>query len=371
MKMIKGKPLVFLVITGLGGMFTPVMAHEDVTFVSWTGNYMRSQMLGFVRPYENLTGKEVTVEHYAGGIVEIRNQVESANVVWDVVDMTEADVLRACGEGLLESLESINLPDGSDGTPFAEDFVDGAISECGIGGIRWSTSFSYNENAFPDNPPKTIADFFDTESFPGPRAVRRDPSVLMEWALMADGITPQEVYEVLETEQGLDQAFAMLDNIRPGLLWWSNESEPIRYIEEGQAAMSAVWTVSGTEHVRTNPDTNMRVVSDGAITEMDLYAIPKGTERLAEALDFIRYASSSEALAQQARYQPLEPTRKSSYKLISDEIKSKFVTGPDAASESILASDAQWWSENYTRISEHFEEWINQSTRKGAQGGVR
>ncbi len=364
-------PLVLLLSTSLTSVFTAAAAHEDMTFVSWTGNYMRSQMLGFVRPYESQTGKEISVEHYAGGLQDIRDQVESANVVWDVVDMTEADVLRGCEEGLLEPLTGIDLPNGSDGTPAADDFVAGALSECGVGGIRWSTSYSYDTRLFGEDGPKTIADFFDTDSFPGPRAVRRDPSVLMEWALMADGVAPGDVYPMLETDEGLDRAFAMLDKIRPGLLWWSNEREPIRYVEEGQAALSAVWTVSGSEHVRDTPDSNMRVVTDGAITEMDLYAIPKGSQRLEEAKEFIRYASGSRALAQQARYQPLEPTRKSAYKLIPDDIKSKFVTGPDASAETVLASDAQWWSKNYDRISERFDAWVNQSARKGAQGGVR
>ena len=69
----------------------------EITFTSWTGPYMRSQMLGFVRPYESRNQRaRVNVEHYNGGIDEIRDQVESANVVWDVVDLTQADSLRAC-----------------------------------------------------------------------------------------------------------------------------------------------------------------------------------------------------------------------------------------------------------------------------------
>lgn len=356
----------------LGFTFLPgvVSAHGDITFVSWTGSYMRSQMLGFVLPYEQSTGKDVMVEHYAGGIEEIRNQVESANVVWDVVDMIESDVLRACDEGLLEPLAEIELPDGADGTPAIEDFVAGAVSECGIGGIRWSTSFAYDTRRFGDNGPKTISDFFDVDRFPGPRAVRRDPSVLLEWALMADGVAPADVYATLETEEGVEQAFAMLANIRPGILWWSNELEPVRYIEQGDAAVTAIWTVTGLAN-SGGPDSNVRVVMDGAITEMDLYAIPKGTPRLDEALEFLRYASSSEALAQQAMQQPIEPTRRSAYRLIPDEVKSRFVTGPNADSKSILASDAKWWSRNYGRLFERFDEWATQTARHGASGGVR
>ncbi|MCY3876326.1 MAG: hypothetical protein OXF88_18810 [Rhodobacteraceae bacterium] len=99
----------------LSGSLSEVNAQENqegmgqrpvITFTSWTGPYMRSQMLGFVRPYERANNLRVNVEHYNGGIAEIRDQVESANVTWDVVDLTQADSLRACKEGLLENLAS-------------------------------------------------------------------------------------------------------------------------------------------------------------------------------------------------------------------------------------------------------------------------
>ena len=245
-------------------MPAPVLAHDDVTFVSWTGAYMRSQMLGIVRPYESETGKTVNVEHYAGGIEEIRNQVDSANVVWDVVDMTEADVLRACELGLLERLDNVSFPAGDDGTPYKDDFTEGAVSACGIGGIRWSTSFAYDSRVFGEDGPKTIVDFFDTEKFPGPRAVRKDPSVLVEWALLADGVAPADVYATLETEEGVEQAFKVLDRIRPGVVWWANEHEPERYLENGVVPISAAWTVTAIQASKAE-GSNMTVVTDGHV----------------------------------------------------------------------------------------------------------
>jgi putative spermidine/putrescine transport system substrate-binding protein len=156
------------------------------------------------------------VAHYNGGIAEIRDQVESANVIWDVVDLTQADSLRACEEGLLEDLSGITLPAGADGTPFQDDFVEGALNECGVGVIVWGTAFAYREGAFA-SPPSTIADFFDTKKFSGPRAIRDDPTVIMEWALMADGVARDQVYPTLETEEGVARALKKMDAIRPGI----------------------------------------------------------------------------------------------------------------------------------------------------------
>ena len=49
---------------------------NQITFTSWVGPYMRSQMLGFVRPYEEQNGVRVNVSSYNGGISEIRDQVD-------------------------------------------------------------------------------------------------------------------------------------------------------------------------------------------------------------------------------------------------------------------------------------------------------
>ena len=80
-------PVVFATLIQSGSLIE-VNAQENqdsvgqkpvITFTTWTGPYMRSQMLGFVRPYESTNNLRVNVEHYNGGITEIRDQVESAN----------------------------------------------------------------------------------------------------------------------------------------------------------------------------------------------------------------------------------------------------------------------------------------------------
>ena len=86
-------------------------------------------------------------------------------------------VTKACWK----PLEGIDLPAGADGTPAKDDFVDGALHKCGVGMIVWATAFAYDKSAFGDSVPAKIADFFDTDTFPGPRAIRNDPTVIMEW----------------------------------------------------------------------------------------------------------------------------------------------------------------------------------------------
>lgn len=331
---------------------------------------MRSQMLGFVRPYEEQHDASVWVESYNGGIDEIRDQVESANVTWDVVDLTQADSLRACNEGLLEDLGDIELPAGADGTPAEADFVDGALNPCGVGVIVWATAFAYDKSAFAETPPSTIADFFDVKTYPGDRAIRDDPTVIMEWALMADGVAREEVYPTLETPQGVARALAVMERIKPGLKVWNTGREPVRLLNSGDAAMSSIWATTGAEASKEE-GADFEIVWDGRVIELDLFGIPKGSRNKEQALDFIRFASSSESLAGMASYLPNGPVRKSSLDLMPKDRLDLIPNGPAYADKLSILSDAAWWSQHHARLEEVFDAWLAESGRQGAAGTVR
>ena len=346
------------------------MPKNEITFTSWVGPYMRSQMLGFVRPYEEQNGVRVHVESYNGGIDEIRDQVESANVTWDVVDLTQADSLRACNEGLLEDISDISLPAGADGTPFRDDFVEGALNACGVGVIVWATAFAYSGAAYGEESPSSISDFFDTDRFPGARAIRDDPTVIMEWALMADGVARDEVYSTLETPEGVARALDKMDAIKGGLRTWKTGREPVRLLNDGDVAMTMIWATTGAQ-ASQEEGADFALVWDGRVIELDLFGIPKGSRYKEEALDFIRFASSTESLASMVSYLPNGPTRRSSLARLSDEVLAQIPNGPAYQDKLSIQSDADWWSRHHADLELAFDAWLAQASRQGASGTVR
>ena len=73
------------------------------------------------------------------------------------------------------------------------------MHECGIGIFVWSTVMAYNGDKLKDGP-QTWADFWDTKKFPGKRGLRKGARYNLEFALMADGVKPADVYKVLATQ---------------------------------------------------------------------------------------------------------------------------------------------------------------------------
>ena len=84
---------------------------RTITTVSWGGSYGDAIHEGVNIPFIESTGINIKVEDYNGGLAEIRAQVEIGEIHWDVVDLSMADAVRGCDEGLLEPLDpDILLP---------------------------------------------------------------------------------------------------------------------------------------------------------------------------------------------------------------------------------------------------------------------
>lgn len=349
--------LLGLLMVTVTPMSATLQAEEPLTFVSWGGAYTRSQMLAFVYPYEERYKSRVNVLDYNGGLDDIRSQVNSLNVKWDVVDLEPADAIRGCELGLLQPLSPELLQKGIDDRAAKDDFLPGALQKCAVGTVVWSTVFAYDRQHFEGKEsPDSLQDFFDTASFPGPRGLRRTPKANLEWALISDGVKPGNVYELLETEEGLQRAFAILDQLKPNIVWWSSGAQAPRLLETGQVVMTTAYN-GRIYDAMAQRSPGLRIIWDHQIWTFDLLGIPKHTRNQQQAERFIRFATSSEQLAEQARHIPYGPVRYSALARIDPEFRAHLPT--DATNmQTAMQSNAAWWAEHFDRINIRFEEWL-------------
>lgn len=327
-----------------------------LTIVSWGGSYTASQMIAYVNPYRERTDQWVRVVDYNGGLEEIEAQVSSLNVTWDVVDLGLSDAIRGCENDLLEKIDSSILPDAPDGTPASEDFLAEGLRECAIGQNVFSTVVGYRKDRY-DNPPQSIADFFDLQTYPGRRGLRKNPRVVLEWALIADGVAPADVYDVLSTEEGVDRAFAKLDTIKREIVWWENAATPPELLAEGKVAMTQ--TYNGRIQAAIDDGADQAILWDGQVLDIELWAIPKGSRNKEEALNFIEFASHSERMAEQSRNIAYGPARESAQAMLSDEVAATLPTAETNLKNAIWSNHA-WWAENQDRLNARFDAWRNQ-----------
>ena len=194
-------------------------AKAELTVMSWGGAYGAAQTEAHVKPFAAKSGVAAVMVDSENPAAPVKAMVEAGNVTVDVASLEYADVIRLCDEGVLEPIDASILAPGADGTPALDDFLPGSVAECGVSTDVWATVFAYDMTKFPEGP-KTAADFFDLEKFPGKRGLRKGAKAVLEFALMGDGVPAAEVYAVLNTPEGVDRAFAKLDTIKSEVVWW-------------------------------------------------------------------------------------------------------------------------------------------------------
>ena len=331
----------------------PLMA-QDLTVTSFGGAYGAAQQEHMIDPFMAETGVNVLFEDYGGGIAEMKAQFEAGNILWDMVDIEVIDLERACAEGYLEILDHSVLPAGDDGVAAADDFIPDALAnECGVGNIVWSVVFATNTDNGPG--PTTMAEFFDVEAFPGNRGLRKRPQVNMEWALIADGVAREDVYELLATEEGQARAFAKLDTIKDDIVWYDSWSQAPVLLNDGGAAM--VQSANGRIFAVIEEDgAPFEIVWDSHVYDLDVWAIMRGTENLDLAMQFIQSATRTVPLSgmQDVAY---GPTRRSAQALLSDEVKENL---PTAHLDVGLKADGIFWADFGESLGEKFNEWLLQ-----------
>lgn len=332
----------------------PAAAQQTLTVVSFGGAYGAAQQVHQINPYMEETGNKVLFENYTGGIAEIKAQVESGNIQWDVVDIETIDLERACAEGLLEIIPRDILLPAPDGTPAEEDFIPEALeNECGVGEIVWSTVFAYNHDTLSGEKPATMQDFFDLQKFPGKRALRKRAQVNLEWALLADGVPADQVYERLATPEGQAQAFAKLDSIKDEIVWFDSWSQAPQLLNDGGAVF--VQSANGRffDAIRRE-NKPFTIVWDGHLYDLDAWGIVKGTPKLEEALNFVAFTTSTKALAgfEDVAY---GPPRNSSMELVDKDVVNHL---PTAHIDAGLKADGIFWADYGENLGEKFNEWL-------------
>ncbi len=356
-----------LLMTGAAvlGLATAALAGNDreIVVMSWGGAYTKSQVEAYGKPFTAKTGIKVIWVDADNPATPIKAQVEAGNVSVDVADVERSDAVRLCDEGLLEELPVDELPPAPDGTPARDDFIGDSLTDCAVPNIVWSTVVAYDTTRFKEAP-KTIADFFDLAKFPGKRGLRKSAKANLEMALMADGVPADKVYEVLSTPEGVDRAFRKLDTIKDQIVWWEAGAQPPQLLADGEVAMTTAYNgrIFNAMVAENKP---FAILWDGQIMDFDMFVMPKGAPHKSDAWEFIKFATDTQRLADQARYISYGPARKSSAPLVGKykdgktDMKPHMPTAPENL-RNALVNDFEFWADHDTELNERFNAWLAQ-----------
>ncbi len=319
---------------------------RDLTIVNFGGANGDAQNVAYVQPFEKATGNKIIPVAYNGEQAKIKAMVQSNNVVWDVVEVETGDLGRGCEEGLYENIDWSTIVD-------ADDMVEGALNYCGVGTFVWSTVLAYN----PENlktAPTGWADFWDVEKFPGKRGLRKGAHYNLEFALIADGVPVDQVYEVLSTPEGVDRAFNKLDELKPHIQWWEAGAQPPQMLSSGDVVMSAVY--NGRIDAVQREGSPLKIVWDGSVYDFDYWVIPAGSPNKDLAIEFVKYASSPAAQAKYTENIAYGPVSKKAIASLEPKTLENVPNAPQNA-KNALFNDLDFWTDNGEELEQRFTAW--------------
>jgi putative spermidine/putrescine transport system substrate-binding protein len=302
-------------------------------------------------------------------VAKLRAMNEAGNVTWDLVDVEAADAIRLCDEGLAVEINADEvLAPAPDGTSATDDFGGSLISDCFIPQIVFSTTFGYRTDMVPEGvePPTGACDVFDLETYPGKRALNRNPIANMEWALLCDGVAYEDVYDLLETEEGQAQAFAKLDTIKDVTIWWTAGAETPQLLADGEIFMGSTYN-GRLFSVIAEQGQPVGMAWDWQMFDLDGWIIPTGLseERMARVMDYVYFATDTQRLADQAKYISYGPARASSAPLVGNHATLGIPMGPHMPTEPSNAehtfyNNYLWWADYRDDLDAKFQAWLAQ-----------
>ncbi|MGB1256799.1 MAG: extracellular solute-binding protein [Thiolinea sp.] len=331
-----------------------------LNIATWGGLYQAAQQAAIFTPFTAKTGIQIATQPYNGGIGILQRADKP-----DLIDMVEEDALRACDTGLLHEADFTQFVDsGPSGESVQQDFLPRSFLPCSVAQLSFSTVAAYSITAYPDIKPQTIADFFDLQRFPGKRGLRKEPAVMLEWALAANGVPLNQIYDLLSTERGLQLALKKLDSIREHIVWWEDPDEPANLLKSGQVAMTSGY--NGRLFAAQSRNSPIIILWDAQITEKATWVIPRQKQQAKikpEILTFIRYATATRTQAKLAENIPYGPTRYSAFAFIGKHPENGQVmsghlpTAPHHLSRALF-KDSKWSANTATLRQEAFEQWL-------------
>lgn len=319
----------------------------DLNFASWGGAYQNAIREAWLKPFAQESGIRVN-EDTDPQVAKIRAMIDTKSVSWDVVTENSARLTRGIKLGVFEKI----TPDMVD----QKHVISGARNDYGVPSEIFSTNIGFSTKAFPAGKPQpsTFADFWDVQKFPGKRTLQDDPATVIEAALIADGVRPADVYQVLSTPAGVDRAMKKIEQIKPYVaLWWKNGAEPVNALGSGEVVMALGW--NGRFQAGIDSGLPIQMGWGNAVAQVGYFALVKGAPHRAEALKLLNYMSQPKNQAEFSKYIAYGPTTEAALPLIDEARKQRLPSTPERL-KNMLFLNAEFWDKQGPALTERYNQ---------------
>lgn len=332
-------------------MSVTTVSAQEITVAGAGGSLAKIITEVFEKPLADESGITVKAVASTERVAALKAMFAANNPIWDVTELSGSEYPIVLAEGWLEPFDWNEIdPEGR--------VPDEHRAKNAVPYASFSVVLAQRLDALPKGKKMAgWADFWDTGTFPGPRGLRDTPQQNLEFALLANGVPAGDIYTTLATEEGVDRAFAKLDEIKDDVvLWWKSGAQPIQAMADGEVHYTTGF--NGRFTVLNNEGTPNEIVWNGGALLKAFLAPVKGTKNRGAALKYLSYIiSSPERAAEFAKRIPYPGFTSGLYDFIDADQQRNMPTYP-ANLESQFVFDDAFWVENRDALTERWQSWV-------------
>ncbi|MET4121943.1 putative spermidine/putrescine transport system substrate-binding protein [Bradyrhizobium sp. JR1.5] len=315
----------------------------EVRIATYGGAQQEAQQRAWYEPFEKATG--IKVRLFAGtDAAKAKAMVDTGNVEWDVMDCSRGIILRLMKTG--DYYEKIDYSLIDDGLPKEFRF------EHGVEQLIWAHVMACRTDAYKGAMPASWTDFWDTNKFPGDRAMCGVPTIAeLEFALMAAGVPADKLYPI-----DIDKALASLDKIKKSVAkWWTTGAQPPQLLIDREVPITTVWNGRMTELIEHGAP--VAINWNQGLLRRNAWGVLKGAKNKSNAMKFIAYSLMPIPQARYAMLIDYGNTNPAANKYIPPERLAKLPSAPEIQKNLVFYNE-EWWVDNVATVQAKFSRWL-------------
>ncbi|MQA05902.1 MAG: extracellular solute-binding protein [Streptosporangiales bacterium] len=314
---------------------------------SWGGSFSEATRQSLAQPFGKESGVDIQIVDAPGEhLAQVAAQRKAGKVRWDVIDSLDGPTAALMAKrGLLETLP------GDVRTRLQKSTSEDMVLDYGVMQSSIANVLGCNRQK-ARSCPKSLADFFDTQRFPGPRMMYNAPIDNLYTAWAASGRVPEN-----PTDADVDRAFALLEKIKPSVkVWWSSGDESQQALRSGQAVMGVVW--NGRAKQLIDEGLQLDVVWKGAFYGPAYTVVVKDAPNKKAAFAYLEYyASHPAAEAQWAKAVSYGVANPKALDQLPAET-ARYLPEHPSHVDQLVTPNIDWFTANNDEINKRWKEFL-------------
>lgn len=345
--------LFVVILTPMGGLDSALAGRDHIVVQTWGGKLGEAQQKAFFDPFAAETGiKVIGVEAGVSVGGKLAAMQRSNNIEWDVTTGEyQSYNQKYYDNGFFTEIDYSVVTD-------TQDLVAGSTQKWGVAQYLEGVCLVYNTKVFPEGrQPKSYADFFDVEKFPGPRAMHNwgGPSDNLAIALMADGMAPDEVMPI-----DFERAFKMMDKIKPHVkVWYTSGAQLVQALLDEEVVMAI--STDGRAKSAISMGAPIKIVWNQSFYYLAYNTVVKNSPMTAAAMKLLNFCNRPEQQAVFTQVIGYTGANKKAVQYLPESLQKEQSTHPDNIDRVfnfMTIKNAGWAVDNIEMIDEKWNSWI-------------